>query len=102
MLVLADQESAYRTSAINVSDSNAHGAVQVDGGPLHATRGPFQVTADTFAEFHRPSTSNLVCHPVASACTAINHIIATHRVARDASNLAARVGQTNVGVHRGY
>ena len=102
MLVLADHKSGYRSSALNLGDVNAHGAVQIDGAPLHASRGPFQVVPETFAAYHQPGTSPMVWDPVASACAAMNHIMATYGVRRDAANLRALVAQTNPGIRRGY
>jgi len=102
MLVLAEHESTYRTTAVNVDDCNAHGPEQADGAPLHATRGPFQVMPDTFAAYHQPGTSTMVWDPVASACAAMNYIMATYGVARDANNLRVLVAQTNPGVRHGY
>ena len=102
MLTIAEHESTYRTDAINLGDSNAHGARQVDGGPLHSTRGPFQVEPATFASHHQPGTSNHAWDPVASGCAAINYTMARYHVARDGHNLRALVGQANPGVHHGY
>lgn len=102
MLTIAEHESTWRTDAINLKDSNAHGPHQVDGGPLHSTRGPFQVEPGTFASHHQPGTSNHVWDPVASGCAAINYVMSRYGVARDGHNLRALVGQANPGVHHGY
>jgi hypothetical protein len=101
-LTIAEHESTYRTDAINLSDSNAHGPHQVDGGPLHSTRGPYQVEPGTFASHHQPGTSNHIWDPVASGCAVINYVMARYGVSRDGHNLRALVGQANPGVHHGY
>jgi hypothetical protein len=50
MTTIADHESAFRADAINVSDSNAHGPRQADGGPLNSSRGPWQLVPCTFCQ----------------------------------------------------
>ena len=102
LLTIAEHESTFRTEAINLGDSNAHGPRQVDGGPLHSTRGPFQVEPATFASHHQPGTSNHVWDPVASGCAIINYTMSRYGVARDGHNLRSLVGQANSGVHHGY
>lgn len=102
MTTIADHESGYRANAINVSDSNAHGARQADGGPLHATRGPWQVMPDTFARYHQWGTSNHIWDPVASACASMNYQMARYGVSRDGHDQRAKVGQANWNVHHGY
>ncbi|KPN50976.1 hypothetical protein AN933_20550 [Mycobacterium intracellulare subsp. chimaera] len=102
MTTIADHESSYRANAINLSDSNAHGARQVDGGPLHATRGPWQVMPDTFARYHQPGTSNHIWDPVANACASMNYQMARYGVSHDGHDQRAKVGQANWNVHHGY
>lgn len=102
MTTIAEHEATCRADAINLSDTNAHGPRQVDGGPLHATRGPWQVMPDTFAAHHQPGTSNHIWDPVASACASMNYQMSRYHVARDAHNLRALVAQANPGVHHGY
>ncbi|MGV0071152.1 MULTISPECIES: transglycosylase SLT domain-containing protein [Mycobacterium avium complex (MAC)] len=102
MTTIADHESGYRANAINLSDTNAHGARQVDGGPLHATRGPWQVMPDTFARYHQPGTSNHIWDPVANACASMNYQMARYGVSHDGHDQRAKVGQANWGIHRGY
>jgi hypothetical protein len=102
MLTIADHESTDRGDAINVSDSNAHGPRQADGGPLHSSRGMWQVIPDTFASHHQPGTSNHIWDPVANACASMNYQMARYGVARDGHNLRALVGQANPGIHHGY
>ena len=48
MTTIADHESGFRANAINLTDSNAHGPRQVDGGPLNSSRGPWQLVPGTF------------------------------------------------------
>ncbi|WP_414738911.1 transglycosylase SLT domain-containing protein, partial [Mycobacterium nebraskense] len=102
MTTIADHESSYRANAINLSDTNAHGARQVDGGPLHATRGPWQVMPDTFARYHQRGTSNHIWDPVANACASMNYQMARYGVAHDGHNQKAKVGQANWNIHHGY
>jgi Transglycosylase SLT domain len=102
MTTIADHESSFRADAINLSDSNAHGPQQVDGGPLHATRGSWQVMPDTFAQYHQPGTSNHIWDPVANAAASMNYQMGRYGVAHDASNQRAAVGQANPGVYHAY
>ncbi|WP_241011301.1 transglycosylase SLT domain-containing protein [Mycobacterium camsae] len=102
MMTIAEHESSFRSDAINVSDTNAHGARQVDGGPLNSSRGPWQLVPGTFAAHHQPGTSNHIWDPVANACASMNYLMSRYGVARDGHNLRALVGQANPGVHHGY
>ncbi|GAB4931976.1 hypothetical protein MAHJHV34_45800 [Mycobacterium avium subsp. hominissuis] len=102
MTTIADHESSYRANAINLSDTNAHGPRQADGGPLHATRGPWQVMPDTFARYHQPGTSNHIWDPVANACASMNYQMSRYGVSHDGHNQRAKVGQANWGIHHGY
>ncbi len=102
MTTIADHESSYRANAINLSDSNAYGPRQADGGPLHATRGPWQVMPDTFARHHQPGTSNHIWDPVANACASINYQMARYGVSHDGHDQRAKVGQANWNIHHGY
>jgi hypothetical protein len=102
MTTIADHESGYRADAMNVSDGNAHGPRQVDGGPLHSTRGPWQVMPDTFARYHQPGTSDYIWDPVAAACASMNYQMARYGVGPDGHNQRAMVGQAIPGVHHGY
>ena len=102
MLTIADHESTDRGDAINLKDTNAHGPRQVDGGPLHSSRGMWQVVPGTFASHHQPGTSNHIWDPVANACASMNYQMARYGVSRDGHNLRALVGQANPGVHHGY
>jgi Transglycosylase SLT domain len=102
MMTIADHESSYRADAINLSDSNAHGPRQVDGGPLNSSRGPWQVIPSTFAAYHQPGTSNHIWDPVANACASMNYQMHHYGVTIDAGNQRAKVGQANPGVYRGY
>ncbi len=78
-MTIADHEAQFHSNAINLSDSNAYGPPQLDGGPLHATRGPWQVMPDTFAAFHQAGTSNSAWDPVAAACASINYQMSSLR-----------------------
>lgn len=102
MMTIADHESQFHSAAINLFDSNAYGPSQLDGGPLHATRGPWQVMPDTFAAFHEPGTSNSAWDPVATACASMNYQMSRYGVSRDGSNQRMLVGQANPGIRQGY
>ena len=102
MTTIAEHESGYRTDAINLTDSNAHGPHQVDGGPLHSSRGPWQLAPGTFARYHQPGTSNHIWDPVANACASMNYQMSRYGVAYDGHNQRAMVAQANPGVHHGY
>lgn len=102
MMTIADHEAQFHSNAINLSDSNAYGPPQLDGGPLHATRGPWQVMPDTFAAFHQAGTSNSAWDPVAAACASINYQMSRYGVSRDGGNQRMLVGQANPGIRQGY
>ena len=102
MMTIADHETQFHSDAINLSDSNAYGPSQLDGGPLHATRGPWQMMPDTFAAFHQAGTSNSAWDPVAAACASINYQMSRYGVSRDGSNQRRLVGQANPGIRQGY
>ena len=102
MMTIADHESGDRVGAMNLSDPNAHGARQVDGGPLYSSRGPWQLVPSTFARYHQPGTSNHIWDPVANACASMNYQMSRYGVAHDGHNQRALVGQANPGVHHGY
>ena len=102
MTTIADHESGYRANAINLSDSNAHGARQADGGPLNSSRGIWQLVPGTFARYHQPGTSNHIWDPVANACASMNYQMARYGVSHDGHDQRAKVGQANWNIHRGY
>ena len=102
MTTIAEHESGYRTDAINLGDSNAHGPRQADGGPLHSSRGPWQLAPGTFARYHQPGTSNHIWDPVANACASMNYQMSRYGVAHDGHNQRAMVRQANPGIHHGY
>jgi SLT domain-containing protein len=102
MTTIAEHESGFRADAINLSDSNAHGPRQADGGPLNSSRGAWQVVPGTFAKYHQPGTSNHIWDPVANACASMNYQMSRYGVAHDGHNARAMVGQANVGIHHGY
>ncbi|MBY0441372.1 MAG: transglycosylase SLT domain-containing protein [Mycobacteriaceae bacterium] len=102
MTTIAEHESGFRADAINLTDSNAHGPRQSDGGPLNSSRGIWQLVPGTFARFHQPGTSNHIWDPVANACASMNYQMSRYGVDHDGHNQRALVGQANPGVHRGY
>jgi hypothetical protein len=102
MMTIADHEAQFHSNAINLFDSNAYGPPQLDGAPLHATRGPWQMMPDTFAAFHQAGTSYSAWDPVAAACASINYQMSRYGVSRDGSNQRMLVGQANPGIRQGY
>jgi hypothetical protein len=83
--------STFNPSAVDLSDSNAHGPKQVDGNPLNADRGAFQMTPATFAQYHVAGTSTDIYDPVANGAAAVNYIEHRYHVNADGSNLASKV-----------
>ena len=102
MTTMAEHESGFRADAINLSDSNAHGPRQADGGPLNSSRGAWQLVPGTFARYHQPGTSNHIWDPVANACASMNYQMSRYGVAHDGHNQRAMVAQANAGIHHGY
>ena len=102
MTTMAEHESGFRADAINLSDSNAHGPRQADGGPLNSSRGAWQVVPGTFARYHQPGTSNHIWDPVANACASMNYQMSRYGVAHDGHNQRAMVAQAIAGIHHGY
>jgi hypothetical protein len=102
MTTIADHESGFRADAINLSDRNAHGPRQADGGPLNSSRGPWQLVPGTFAKYHQPGTSNHIWDPVANACASMNYQMSRYGVAHDGHNQRVMVTQANAGIHGGY
>lgn len=86
MMTIADQESTFRADLINLADTNAHGPRQADGGPLHATRGPWQLTAETIARYHQPGTSNSIWDPASNASASMNYQMGRYGVDPDGHN----------------
>lgn len=78
LLTLIVRESSYDDNAVNTTDSNAWGAIQADGAPLHCSRGYCQTIPDTFASYHEEGTPNKIYDPVANICAAINYIRAVY------------------------
>lgn len=74
LLTLILRESSYNDNAVNTTDSNAWGAIQSDGAPLHCSRGYCQTIPDTFSSYHEENTSNHIYDPVANISAAINYI----------------------------
>jgi SLT domain-containing protein len=102
MTTIADHESGFGADAINLSDSNAHGPRQSDGGPLNSSRGPWQLVPGTFARYHQPGTSNHIWDPVANACASMNYQMSRYGVSHDGHNQQMMVAQARAGVHHGY
>ncbi|QIV80004.1 hypothetical protein EXE63_02715 (plasmid) [Mycolicibacterium frederiksbergense] len=88
------RESGFHPDAVNLSDSNAHGARMADGAPAGASRGGLQTIPATFASNHQPGTSRNIYDPVANITAAMNYLMRRYHVARDGSNLSV-VGQFN-------
>ncbi|MBX9921812.1 MAG: transglycosylase SLT domain-containing protein [Mycolicibacterium frederiksbergense] len=89
-----ERESGFNPDAVNMSDSNAHGARMADGAPAGSSRGGLQTIPATFASNHQPGTSRNIYDPVANITAAMNYLMRRYHVQRDGSNLSS-VGQFN-------
>jgi Transglycosylase SLT domain len=89
LLTAAPRESSYQPWAVNTWDSNAVGAVMPDNAPQGSSRGAFQVTPTSFANYHLPGTSNNIYDPVANVTAAMNYLMDTYGVLPDGSNLSS-------------
>ncbi|MEB3022932.1 MULTISPECIES: lytic transglycosylase domain-containing protein [Mycolicibacter] len=69
-------ESSGVMKAVNKDDRNAVGPVQADGAPLNCSRGPWQVTAETFARHHVGGTSNWIYDGEANGSCSVAYQIA--------------------------
>jgi hypothetical protein len=102
LMVGLARESGFNPAAVNLSDSNAHGAVMSDGAPANSSRGGLQTIPATFAANHQPGTSTNIYDPVANLCAAMNYLMRRYHITRDGANLSA-VGQFNAHHHpQGY
>ncbi|PBA69070.1 transglycosylase [Mycobacterium avium] len=81
-------ESSGVPDAVNREDSNATGPLQADGAPLNCSRGPWQVTAETFARHHVGGTSNNIYDPVANASASVAYQMAARGIGVDGQGLA--------------
>lgn len=70
MNTLITRESAWNSSAINNTDSNAAAG--------HPSQGLAQVIPSTFAAFHVAGTSGNILDPIANVAAAIRYIVATY------------------------
>lgn len=104
MLTIASRESAYNHPnwLINTTDSNAknvpelnNGGPAPDGYPGMCSRGPWQCIPQTFAAYHMAGTPLDIYNPVASVGASITYVQSRYGVARDGSNLAAKVQQAD-------
>lgn len=96
-------ESGADSNAVNMSDSNAVGATQVDGAPEQSSRGWLQTIPATFAAHHASGTSNSIYDPEASAAAAINYISSRYNVGKaDASGIDAFAAARQSGGYTGY
>ena len=77
---MAIKESGLNADAVNVYDSNAHGATAADGNPFNCSRGIWQTIPTTFAAYHVSGTSAAIYDPVASGAAAINYITGRYNV----------------------
>jgi LysM repeat protein len=93
--VLCSRESSGRANAINHSDVNAHGPLQVDGFPLHCSRGVAQCIPDTFAANHVSGTTAQIYDPVANIAASMHYVMNRYGVSSDGSNLSREVQQAD-------
>jgi Transglycosylase SLT domain len=89
LLTAAPRESSYQPWAVNTWDSNAVGEIMPDNAPQGSSRGAFQVTPTSFANYHLPGTSNNIYDPVANVTAAMNYLMDTYGVLPDGSNLSS-------------
>jgi len=94
LMTAAARESSFNPLAINLNDSNAHGAPAADGYFANSSRGGVQTIPTTFAAHHQPGTSTNIYEPVANICAAMNYVMDRYNVSRDGSNLT-KVAQFN-------
>jgi LysM repeat protein len=93
--VLCARESSGRANAINSYDSNAHGAIQSDGYPLHCSRGVAQCIPDTFASNHVAGTTVDIYDPVANIAASMRYVMNRYGVSLNGSNLTSLVQQAD-------
>ena len=96
LMTAAARESSFNPLAINLTDSNAHGAAAADGYFGNSSRGGLQTIPTTFAAYHQPGTSTNIYDPVANISAAMNYVMGRYNVSRDGSDLA-KVAQFNPG-----
>lgn len=103
-MTLTQHESTYNPNAINDWDDNAKKSTAkvADGYGNWCSRGLAQCVPPTFAQYHQPGTSNNIYDPVANVAASMNYLMGHYGVSRDASNIFAKVGQTNPGTRQGY
>lgn len=110
-------ESGGNTNACNCNDSNnitppgfnkvadwgdgyfSNGVRALNGAltNFQCSRGPWQCIPQTFAAYHAPGTSVNIYDPVASCAASMNYVHNRYGVAKDGSNLGAKVQQFRVG-----
>lgn len=83
MTFMAKHESSYNPDAVNVSDSNAHGARAADGNPFNCSRGIWQTIPTTFAAHHVPGTSANIYDPLSSAAASIRYSMSRYGINPD-------------------
>ncbi len=88
LMTAAARESSFNPLAINLGDSNAHGAKAADGFFGNSSRGGLQTIPTTFAAYHQPGTSTNIYEPIANICAAMNYVMGRYGVDRSAVNLA--------------
>ncbi|MFW0154365.1 transglycosylase SLT domain-containing protein (plasmid) [Mycobacterium sp. smrl_JER01] len=96
LMTAAARESSFNPLAINLTDSNAHGAAAADGYFGNSSRGGLQTIPTTFAANHQPGTSTNIYDPVANISAAMNYVMGRYNVSRDGSDLT-KVAQFNPG-----
>ncbi|SHS26057.1 transglycosylase SLT domain-containing protein [Mycobacteroides abscessus subsp. abscessus] len=89
-----ERESGFDPLAVNKTDSNAHGARQIDGAPFNSSRSLMQTIPTTYAANHQPGTSNYIYDPVSNIAAGMNYLMRRYNVGRGAERLTS-VGQFN-------
>lgn len=87
MMLVAQRESNFSSTAKNLSDDNA-----VRGDP---SVGTWQFIDATFRAYHEPGTAMSRTDDVAGACAFINYAQRHYHVSLDGSNLAANIQQAD-------
>ncbi|BBZ15062.1 hypothetical protein MBRA_52570 (plasmid) [Mycobacterium branderi] len=96
-LTLMRRESGFDPNAVNTDDINNRGPVVADGARLGCSRGWTQMTPGAFAENHQSGTSTNIYDQVANIAASMNRMLTHYGVSPDASDLQAKVQQTDPG-----
>lgn len=96
------KESSGVVDAVNKTDSNAHGAIQIDGAPANCSRGVGQLTPETFARYHVAGTSYSIYDPRANGPAGVAYMMAKFKVSPDGAGLQAFLAERRAAGFGGY